>query len=363
MTLAQETKGEAKINEIMAYDKEHQYDISIEASEEARSWYDQITQDENKPWKGASMDGLTVGTSIDDLLNNPEWNFPVGKVALKDEEGFNCPDSWMATRREDTKQHLGIVSEKYNIVQTAEVTEKFRPFFESGVARFESCGVRGGGKQMWMMARMATKPLMALKDDPILPYLTFFFGHDGNTSIRIFPTAVRLFCMNAMPALKADAKEYGIKIKHRSGANDALEAVMEVTQQAYMGMKDVEEQLKLLANKKVVSRKSLEKYFRKAIHLPYRDPEQIFKDEEEYLKYISEGKRKLEALFEAYDQEASTLPPAAKDTWYHAVNAGTRYLTHGKGEQESGNNFCNVLFGSEHATQMNFMAEALEMAA
>lgn len=350
-------KTEAVTNRVMGISG-HNGSYSIEQSAEANRWFDQISKSENKPWAGANIDGLSIGTSIDELNANPQWNWTVEKRQAFDDEGLIVEDSFF-NRRSDTKKHLGHVGKEYKVVQNTEATEWFRPFFESGLAMFESAGVYRGGKACWVMARMAGQPIMAVKDDPILPYMAFRFGHDGGHGISIFPTSYRLFCLNCMPALSADAKQYGIKLNHRGNVHEVLDTVQEVTMQAYQGMKDVEEQLKLLSNRSVVNQASLEKYFRQALKLPFADPNQIWTDEKEYLKYITQGKRALDAVFNAYEEERSTLPPAAQDTMYHALNGVTRYLTHGKGEQSEGNRWWDNLFGAGHSTQMRSLELAL----
>ena len=348
--------GTAKKNRVAGINRSN--GMSLSASQEAKALFDELTQNPNAPWKGGSLDGLDVGTSIDELLANPEWNYPVIKTPIKGTATDTEIPGRFYTQRADTGQYLGLVGKPYQIVSNAEVTEQFRPFFEQGLATFESCGVYNHGNN-WILARMAGEPLMRQLGDPILPYLCFGFGHNGEKAISVHPTAYRVGCLNAMPAIAADARRYGVKLQHRAGVHDAMSRIMDVVKQVYSGMRDVEETLIALADKKIVDRDSLENFFRAAYNLPYKDPDLLIAQGKAYEESLTEGKRILDRLFAAYETEVDLLPAACHGSYYHAINAVTRDITHNQQEHAPGNRFYSSIYGDGHTTQMRAFREAV----
>lgn len=352
-------------NKIMGVNGEQSY--SIEASN-SRDYYQEVSNSQHKPWHGANFPDLDPGVSFDDLIKNENLNWDVAATPIYVdnlphliEQGgdkiMQVP-ALQALQRQDTGTPLGIVSYAYEIVQNRDVLDWYRPFFESGICTFESAGNFKDGKRCWMMARMAKAPLMPVNDDPLLPYLIFTHGFDGKTSVSIRPSTVRIFCLNQMPGMFSKRDDLGLRLHHRKGVKEALDVVQDITLQAYEGMKEVETLLAQLANKNVVNQKSLETYFRKVLKLPFRDPKEIIEDQEKFEQEMQKGQRSLAWLFEAYEQEAYTMPSSAKDTWYHAFNAVTRHITHNRPSSSFEKRWQNTMFGKS-ASQRD---HALEIA-
>ena len=114
-------------------------------------------------------------------------------------------DKTMATMRTDINKSLGIVSDKYGIVQNNSAFE-FVDMFCSGkfadrdnTPVIETCGVLGNGERVFVTAKFP-KPIVldANRDDLIEMYVVFTTSHDGTGSVRCMCTPIRVVCNNTL---------------------------------------------------------------------------------------------------------------------------------------------------------------------
>ena len=106
-------------------------------------------------------------------------------------------ENTMATMRQDTNKSLGIVSDKYGIVQNVDAF-KFVDLFCSGEKTdrdhtpvIETCGVLGKGERIFVTAKFP-KPIVldAKRDDLVEMYVVFTTTHDGTGAVRCVCTPV-----------------------------------------------------------------------------------------------------------------------------------------------------------------------------
>jgi len=321
------------------------------------------------PWDEAGAPGLRRDMTINDLMRNKHLNWDVSMEPIwvrpprhpdftGEDELIEVPNRY-AVQRMDTGKPLGVVSSRYEIVQNIDVMQWFRPLFDSGLCEFESAGNFQGGKKCWIMVKMYKKPLMAVKNDPILPYLMFQYGFDGKTSIQIHPISIRFKCLNQMTVVNKDAKKFGVKIQHTKSVHEAMESIQEATVLAYRNMKDTEEILKKLVAKSI-KQESLERYFKNYLKIPYRSISEIQKANEELQQQMQREKEKLEELFQAYQKESKSMCPQAEGTLYHAYNAITRHLTHKRFSSSSERHWYSLTNGDRAQDQKRAMQYALE---
>ena len=110
-----------------------------------------------------------------------------------------------ATMRTDTNKSLGIVSDKYGIVQNEDAF-KFVDMFCSGkysdrdnTPVIETCGVLGQGERVFVTAKFPQPIVLdAQRDDLVDMYVVFTTSHDGTGSVRCMVTPVRVVCNNTL---------------------------------------------------------------------------------------------------------------------------------------------------------------------
>lgn len=123
-------------------------------------------------------------------------------------------DGYKANVRSDTKSVLGIVSDRYRVVQNEDAFS-FTDALISGDVHYETAGSLEGGKRVYLLARM---PNFELLGDDIEHYLFFMNSHSGKSGIIAGVTNVRVVCNNTLQlAIKTAPRIW--KTKHMGDMN------------------------------------------------------------------------------------------------------------------------------------------------
>jgi len=112
----------------------------------------------------------------------------------------------VANRRSDTGLVLGIVSDRYKIVQNVEAFNFLDGLLQDGIMRFESAGALRGGRQVFALARMPSVQYDVADGDTLLNYILFSTSHSGDSSLYATPTTVRVVCANTHRQATKDLK-------------------------------------------------------------------------------------------------------------------------------------------------------------
>ena len=137
----------------------------------------------------------------DDLIKAMENGEMIDASRLLDTMVLNT----RATMRTDINKSLGIVSDKYGIVQNEDAF-KFVDMFCSGkfsdraeTPVIETCGVLGNGERVFVTAKMPDDIVInAGRDDLVKMYVVFTTSHDGTGAVRCMVTPVRVVCNNTL---------------------------------------------------------------------------------------------------------------------------------------------------------------------
>ena len=113
--------------------------------------------------------------------------------------------------RQDTCDALGIVSNRYKIVQPIEVLEFFRNIIGSS-AQLETAGVLRGGAHYWALAKMEGE--FNLAGDRVNQYLLLASSADGSLATQARLTTVRVVCNNTMQIAQSNGQ--AVKVRHSS---------------------------------------------------------------------------------------------------------------------------------------------------
>lgn len=152
-----------------------------------------------------------------------------------------------ANVRMDTGKALGVVKDKYQIVQNTEAFEFFDSVIGKDYIQYETAGILKEGKKVFVTAKMKNGMKVNGKDEHDL-YLIFLNDHSGTSPVRIMLSSVRLVCANTMVASIKDAKRANthFAIKHtKSYKNkiDTAEQVLRLSKQTFEQQKDFFEKI------------------------------------------------------------------------------------------------------------------------
>ena len=144
------------------------------------------------PWHGLGTIVQEAPTSKDALhLAGLDWNVISNPIFTADGKEI---EGWKSNVRDSDNTVLGIVSNKYKIVQNAEAFE-FTDELISDDVKYETAGSLRNGKQIWLLAKM---PKVKVVGDDVDPYVCFTNSHDGLGSIKVCMTPVRVVCNNTL---------------------------------------------------------------------------------------------------------------------------------------------------------------------
>lgn len=140
-----------------------------------------------------------LGTRVEEAPNSREalhlagLDWTVDSRPVYDELIREIPGYKANVRSSDNKT-LGIVTNRYKIVQNTEAFE-FTDNLIGGDVHYETAGSLQGGKRIWLLAKLPSRVVVG---DEVDPYLCFTNSHDGTGSIRACMTPVRVVCNNTL---------------------------------------------------------------------------------------------------------------------------------------------------------------------
>lgn len=112
-------------------------------------------------------------------------------------------EGYKANVRDLDRKVLGVVSDRYRIVQNQEAFAFTDELLGEGV-RYETAGSLQGGKKVWLLARMPHEYIIS--GERITPYLVFFNSHDGSGAVKVALTPIRVVCQNTLNLALSTAK-------------------------------------------------------------------------------------------------------------------------------------------------------------
>lgn len=160
------------------------------------------------PWHGLGTKVLEAPTSADALrLAGLDWN--VNPMPIYTADGFEIPNYKVNMRDKDNKP-LGIVTDKYSIVQNADAFAFTDNLVDDATGvKYETAGSLQGGKKIWLLAKM---PSTKIVGDEVEPYVCFTNSHDGTGAVRVCMTPIRVVCNNTLNmALKQAKRSWSCK--------------------------------------------------------------------------------------------------------------------------------------------------------
>lgn len=130
-----------------------------------------------------------------------------------------------ATYRADNSMPLGLVKDKYQVVQNVDAFKFFDDAIGEGMARWDRAGILNGGTKIYLSAKLPVETRVG--DDLIDNYLVFSNSHDGTSSVNIMFTPMRVICTNMLNSALKSADSF-IRIRHTESAKEKLRRGAEI---------------------------------------------------------------------------------------------------------------------------------------
>ena len=163
---------------------------------------------------------------------------------------------------------IGVVGNKYKLVQNIEVFNALDSLIDSGEARYAAAGEIKNGSQVWMVLELPHGVYVA--DDPHVAMLLVKTGHDGSSSVVIKPIIERLFCANQINGLITGNKKYNdytYRMTHTTNQELSVNDIRNITRLTYSAIGDYQDTANRLLSVKMSRDKAVD-YFKRVWALP-----------------------------------------------------------------------------------------------
>ena len=157
------------------------------------------------PWHGLGAVLEHPPASVAEAIEASGLGWGVAKAPISIYRGGTPPDwarptseaipGYFATVRQDTGEVLGIVGERYRIVQNNEAFAFVDQLLGSSI-HFETAGSLHGGRRVWVLATLPEH--VEVGGDAVRPYVLLMNSHDGSTAVIAATTPVRVVCQNTL---------------------------------------------------------------------------------------------------------------------------------------------------------------------
>ncbi|MBB5336431.1 DUF932 domain-containing protein [Pectinatus brassicae] len=153
------------------------------------------------PWHGLGVcveDALSSGEAIEQSGLN--WDVIQRPIMTSN---YTPIPGYKANIRDSDEKILGVVTDRYKVVQNSEAFAFTDSLLGEGV-RYETAGALQEGRKIWLLAKLPDKYI--IEGEQIEPYLVFSSSHDGNGAIKVAMTPVRVVCQNTLNIALATAR-------------------------------------------------------------------------------------------------------------------------------------------------------------
>jgi len=253
--------------------------------------------------------------------------------------------------RSDTSAPLAIVSQRYQVVQPAEILEFYRDLTDIGGFELETAGVLKEGRKFWALAR--TGQTVSLQGrDQVNGYLLLATACDGTLATTAQFTSVRVVCNNTLAI--ALAKGTGaVKVPHRSQFDP--QAVKRQLGIAIASWDDFMMQMKALSECRVNAR-TTEAFLQRVLTYPA-----AAMSDHGTTVVNDRAVKSVQELF-AGRGKGSNLTSAAGTAW-GLVNSVTEFVDHHRRARTDDHRLDAAWFGQGAALKQKAWQEALSLVA
>ncbi|WP_139842787.1 MULTISPECIES: DUF932 domain-containing protein, partial [unclassified Janthinobacterium] len=239
---------------------------------------------------------------------------------------------------------LSVVSQRYKVVQPAEILEFYRDLTEVSGFELETAGILKGGRKIWALAR--TGQSSTLKGNDVTnAYVLLATACDGTLATTAQFTSIRVVCNNTLAVALAGSSG-AVKVKHSTSFDPLLVkrqlGISVSTWDAFMyGMK-------ALSERRVTSSEA-SNYIQR-----------VFSGPQLALANANErGMSKVLALFDGHGKGAEL--ESSKGTAFGLLNSVTEFVDHQRRARSADYRLESAWFGQGAALKDKALGIALQM--
>ena len=204
------------------------------------------------PWHGLGTKVREAPASAEALaLAGLDWHVQQEPIYTGTEELI---DGYKANVRDSDRRVLGVVTDRYKVIQNDEAFAFTDELLGEGV-RYESAGSFQGGRRVWLLAHMPHEYIIS--GERISPYLLFSNTHDGSGAIKVALTPIRVVCQNTLNLALSRAKRSWAMI-HTGNIKEKMEEARSTLFLAANYMDELGKEFEALRTKKLTDKQVME---------------------------------------------------------------------------------------------------------
>lgn len=203
-------------------------------------------------WHGLGTKVLEAPASKDALqLAGLDWRVLQEPIYTAMEE---LVDGYKANVRDSDRKVLGVVTDRYRVIQNDEAFAFTDELLGAGV-KYETAGSLQGGRKVWLLAHMPHEYIIS--GERISPYLLFSNTHDGSGAIKVALTPIRVVCQNTLNLALANAKRSWSMI-HTGDIKEKMQEAKDTLFLAENYMDELGKEFEALRMKKLMDKQVME---------------------------------------------------------------------------------------------------------
>lgn len=310
-----------------------------------------IAYSQTTPWHGLGSK-LSPNSPLEVWLHESgmDWEAKKTPVLFRDVDGFVHQGDSNIIYRSDTKAQLGVCSDRYQMVQPAEVLEFYRDLVGTQDWNIEVAGCLDGGKRLWALAKTDGQFNVNGTIDRIGTYLLLATSFDGSMATVGKFTSVRVVCNNTLQ-MSLHSGEAQVAISHSTKFNpDVMKEKLGIYANATSKMQDEVNELAKYRMKDAEAMKFI------IAVLEGKDVD--------VADMSTRSANIVKNVFELYRGRGmgSTLVSSDGTLW-GAVNAVTEYVDHHVNSRTDNNRLRSAWFGGGNDTKNKAYENALKLVA
>jgi phage/plasmid-like protein (TIGR03299 family) len=308
-----------------------------------------------EPWHGLEQKLDGPATSVE-AIQAAHLDWDVIKVPLFTKQRGryrDIPNRFGVVRADESSKGdtavLGIVGASYKPLQNRQAFAWFDGIVGEGKAIYHTAGAVGDGERVWIWAKMPLE-IRVVGDDVVNKFLLLSNSHDGESSVQVKFTPIRVVCNNTLTMALRDGPT--LRISH----TDVLAKRMELVKRnlGIISTRYEEIHRDFLALGKIsMNRNRLSEF----LSLVFPDPAD--KADERARKRAVEARDTSAKLFET---GRGNNAPRVQGTLWAAYNGVAEYIDHYKSKADRSRHLDSIWFGDGYLTKARSFRIALEQA-
>ncbi len=311
----------------------------------------------DEPWHGLGTE-LKSPATAQEAIQAAQLDYNVVKKPLFahgiEEDARTCEtDSYAVVPDDrwgsDDCPIFGIVSAGYTPLQNRQAFEFFDPIVCEGAAVYHTAGALGKGERIWILAKLPDH-IQVVGEDIVDKFLLLSNSHDGESSVQIKFTPIRVVCQNTLSMALNEGPT--LRVKHTSRLQARLNDTREMLNLINTRYDEIEEAFKSLVEIEMDDEK-LDEYLKQVF------PDPVDPDNARALDWAYKN-RVWSKHF--YAEGRGNELKGVRGTLWAAYNGVTELVDHRQIIGGNERRLQSIWFGSGHHTKVRAFEVALKSA-